>query len=364
MSSPLFAIAVSILSAQVLAVPSLRLAEQLVAAVNQGSTKGALSALESAPPWQTRPELDALSRDSIVHEFHGDLYALGRADKVLEVRALPSLKLLATFDLRKIGAPRDVVVLHPGLGLVSDNDSAHLWWVDLVTGDVWPGPDLSAYSDADGLPEIERMHLAGQHVYVQMQRFDRNNYYTEYGAKLAVLGPAFNPQEPLVLEDVIDLQGVRPNYRMQVNAAGDRLWVSAPGVDNDWGEWNRGLEEIDLNQRVSLGFVIAEEDFTADLSAFVMVDDDRGYAIVHTSIVASTHLRVFERGGSYINEIHMAFGRLETIAFDPAQRQIFFPEPENGAFAGGVRIFDADGEYDLSGPIDLAGEPFDLIVAQ
>ncbi len=355
------AIALLPLAAQLPVEPSLRASSHLVVSVNHGAFDGALSLLDSAPPWSASPDAGAVGPDAVVHVFHGELYVLSRRDRVLEIFDPRSLKVLDTLDLGAVSAPRDVVIVRPGLGLISDNDSTHLWWIDTSKGDIWPGPDLSAHADPDGLPDIERMLLAGAHVYVQMQRFDRNDHFTEYGAKLAVLGPAANPSEPLALEDVIDLQGIRPNYRMQVSAAGDRLWVSAPGVDNDWGYCDCGLEEVDLVHRVSLGLLLAEDDISADLSAFVMVDRDKGFAIVHTSIVASTHLRVFDRGGG-ANEIHMAFGRLETIAFDPLYRQIFFPEPDSGAFRGGVRIFDSDGDFELSGRIELGGAPFDMVV--
>ena len=148
------------------------------------------------------------------------------------------------------------------------------------------------------------------------------------------------------------------------NAAGTRLWLSAPGVDNDWGA-GRGIEEVDLATGQSLGFVITEDKFGADLSAFVMIDDDKGFAICHTSIIASTHLRVFDRHVGQIEEPYMSpHGRLESIAYDRVRRQIFFPEPQHAGFLGGVLVFDADSHQQLSSPIDVGGDPFDMIVVQ
>lgn len=337
---------------------------QVLVAVNHDTADGALSVFESASPWPSAPRVDKLSRNSIVHAFYGQVYVLGVDDRVVEVRELPSLKLLDSFSIWQVQAPRDLVMAGSRMALISDHDSAHLWWLDTWTGDVTEGPDLSFYADKDRYPDVTRMALVGQHVYVQMQRYDRTDGYTEYGAKLAVLGPAFNPMQPMVVEDVLDLQGTRPDYRMQANPAQTKLWLSAPGVDNDWFNCNRGIEEVDLVARASLGFVIIESQFGGDLGGFAMVDNDKGFAIVHTSIVASTHLRVFERPVGQLAELHMSFGRLETLAFDSVRRQIFYPEPQSGYSAGGVLVFDADNNTQLSGLIDVGGDPVDMFVVQ
>jgi hypothetical protein len=343
---------------------------QVVVAVNEFQwSGGALSAFETATPWPASPDIDVSSRNSIVHAFYGQLYVLGIDDHVVDLRALPSLKLVQSFSISDVVAPRDLVMVGSRMALISDHDSAHLWWLDTWTGDVKPGPDLSAYADGDRLPDVTRMLLVGQHVFVQMQRYDRDDNFSEQGAKLAVLGPAFNPLEPAVLEDVIDLSGTRPDHRMHTNAAGTLLWVSAAGVPNDWWNLDRGIEEIDLATRTSIGFVITEDEFGGDLGGFVMLDDDKGFAMVHTSIIASTHLRVFNRNVGQIAELHMYAGHIDVIALDRVRRQVLYPVIENGLPSnpnpsGGVMIWDADNNTQLSGFIDLGGQPHDLCVIQ
>lgn len=346
------------------AVAQIHPSHQVIVATDQGANNGVLTVVETASPWPVTPAAASSSPDSIVHCFQGQLYVLGRRKGIVQVRALPNLKLLAEFSLPKVRAPRDLVMVGSRMALISDHDSVHLWWLDTWTGDVKAGPDLGAYADSDGLPDVECMTLVGSHVYVQMQRYDRDGYL-EHGAKLAVLGPAFHPLEPAVLEGVIDLQGFRPQYRMQANAAGNRLWVSAPGVNDDWDFGNRGIEEIDLTTGTSIGFVMTENQFSADMGPFVMLDDDKGFAIVHTSIVASTHLRVFHRAVGQIAELHVSItGRLDTIALDRVRRQVFYPIPQGGSPSGGLLVFDADNNTQLSGLLGVGGEPVDMIVVQ
>jgi len=337
---------------------------QLIVATNLSNSTGALSLVDTAQPWAATPLAATASQDSIVRVFDGHLYVLGRHDRKVEVRALPGLGLIQQFSIPEVLAPRDLALVGPTMVLISDHDSANLWWLDTTTGVVSAGQDLSAYADDDRLPDVSMMEVVGMRVYVQMQRYDRN-HYTEHGAMLAVLAPGFNPNPPVILESVIELRGRRPDYRMQVNKAGDRLWISAAGIDNDWGGYDpTGIEEVDLNAGQTLGFLLTESQCGADLGPFVMVDDDKGFAIAHTSIVASTHLRVFQRNVGQLAELHVSInGRVDTIAFDEARRQVFYPIPDGWSLPGGVLVFDADTDQQLSPmTIGIGGNPFDMVV--
>lgn len=361
--SPLAAVALFACSG--LALAQIHPSHQVIVATNTSPTTGVLSVVETASPWPATPAAAPASHDSIARVFDGALYVLGRTDRTVTVRSLPELKELQHFSIDRTGAPRDLVLVTPTMALVSDHDRAHLWWLDLTTGDLTVGQDLSAYADGDGLPDVEMLEIVGGRVYAQLQRYDRNTF-TEHGAKLAVLAPGFSPVPPVILENVIDLQGLRPSYRMQANAAGDKLWLSTPGVDNDWGGYvPTGIEEVDLTTGQSLGFVMTEFQFSADIGPFVMIDDDKGFAIAHTSIVASTHLRAFRRSVGQLAELHVSItGRLDTIAYDAVRRQVIYPVPEAGATSGGVLFFDTDNDVLLSTLRPVGGNPFDIVVVQ
>jgi hypothetical protein len=337
---------------------------QIIIAANQGNGAGVISAVDTAPPWPANPSAAKSSEDAIVRAFNGKLYVLGRQARTVRVLALPSLTPIARFSIPQVSAPHDIVMVDDRMALISDYDSTHLWWLDTQTGVVSVGQDLSFYADPDGLPDVAMMEVVGFQVYVQLQRYDRNNY-VDYGAKLAVLAPGFSPVPPVILAYDIDLLGVRPDYRMQVSDDGTRLFVCAPGLDNDWGGWvATGIEEVNLNTWQSLGFVVTEFQFGADLGGFVMIDDDLGFAIAHTSIFASTHLRAFDRNVGQLSELITTPGRLESIAFDPVYRQIVYPVVGSAFNPGGVILFDADTHAQLTGVIGVDGDPFDMIVVQ
>lgn len=340
-------------------------AQQLIVAGNLGSNSGVLSTVDTAPPWPVMPAVATTGADTVVRAFGDRLMVLGRQNRTVQWRQLPGMALARSYAIPQVSAPRDIVQVGPRMALITDHDAAHLWWLDLKTGALTVGQDLTPYADPDGSPDAMMMEVDGDRVYVQLQRYDRNNF-VEYGAELAVLAPGFNPNPPVILLHTIDLQGLRPDYRMQRNAAGDRLWISTPGVDGDWGGFApTGIEEVDLNTGTSLGFMMNELQFGADLGPFVMVNDHKGFAIAHTSIVASTHLRVFDRNVGQLAELHVSInGRLDTIAFAAKRRQIFYPVPGFALGTGGVLVFDADLNTQLSGLLGVGGDPFDMIVAQ
>jgi len=83
----------------------------------------------------------------------------------------------------------------------------------------------------------------------------------------------------------------------------------------------------------------------------------------HTDIVASSHLSSFSRAdGTLNNEAFTGlFYYLDTIAYDAATQQVFFPDPSGG----GIRVFDALTDAQLTTvavPTGLA--PVDLVVAR
>lgn len=358
-------VAAALLACTLSAAPSFTPSHQVIVATNVTMSTGALSVVETAPPWPATPLAAPASHDSVSHVANGMLYVLGRTDRTVVVRALPSLIQLQSFSIAPVLAPRDILMVTPTMALISDHDSAHLWWLDTSSGVLSVGQDLSMYADPDRLPDVAMMAMVGGQVYVQMQRYDRTNNFAEHGAMLAVLAPGFNPTPPVILNHDIALQGIRPDYRMQANKKGTKLWVSTPGVDGDWGGWvQTGIEEVDLTTWQSLGFVMTEFQSGADFGPFVMVSEDKGFVVAHTSIVASTHLRVFDRFVGQIAELHVSIaGRLDTIAFDKVRRQVVYPVPDGGT-GGGVLFFDADSNAQLSPLRPVGGNPFDILVVQ
>jgi hypothetical protein len=169
-----------------------------------------------------------------------------------------------------------------------------------------------------------------------------------------------DPLEPG--DQAISLMGLNPSLKMHLEADRRRLYVSTPGFFLDG---TGGIEEIDLDTLTSLGFVTSEAQLVGDLGAFLMVSAEKGYVIVHTDLLLSSHLVAFSRiDGSHQGEIFVTLGvKVESLAFDPTTHQLFFPDPAPGAV--GVRVFDTltDGQLTLE-PLNTGLPPWELIVAR
>jgi hypothetical protein len=136
--------------------------------------------------------------------------------------------------------------------------------------------------------------------------------------------------------------------------------VSAPG---DFLDHSGGIEEIDLDGLRSMGFVTSEAIVGPDITAFILVSEEKGYLLAHTDFALSSHLTAFSRiDGSTMGEIFVTFSLVENLAFDSTTNQLFFPD--NGE-APGIRIFDATSDEMLTdAPIPTGLPPSDVVVAR
>ncbi len=80
--------------------------------------------------------------------------------------------------------PHDIELLDDCRALVTCYDRAAAKLVDLATGEVSEGPDLSPLADGDGLPEMDQITRAGDVILISLQRLDRDAFYTPAGPGL------------------------------------------------------------------------------------------------------------------------------------------------------------------------------------
>jgi hypothetical protein len=349
-------------------------ARRLIASISD-EVNGALSSMDIDSPWNTSIEVAPAGPNAILREFYGQLYLVNRSQARIDLLDKETLLPIKTFATGSGTEPRDILVINKRLALITDYNGTNLLLLNLASGEIRPFIDLSFYSDEDGFPEMNMMERIGNKVYIQIQRWNRNNMNSSNNAYLAVINleirtsptqldyQSFSAQ----LLPGIALQGKKPDFKMQVNK--DRLYVAAPGDRLDHVGATTGIEEIDLQNEQSLGFFILEKGLGGDMGPFVIIDENNGYAVFHTSIVLSTHLAHFKRGQTF-GELHSTTeGWVDAIAYDKDTQQIFYAEPSApSGFTrhltkpGHVIVFDAKTATQLSNPIGLGGRPVDLLV--
>jgi hypothetical protein len=215
--------------------------------------------------------------------------------------------------------PHDIVAVAPDKAYVTRYGRAELWVVDPSASSCdrfrRGAIDLSAFADADGLPEMSQMVLAEGRVFVSVQRLDRTRGFAPTGpSRLVVIDPASDT----VLES-IRLTGA--------NAFGDasgiarepgsgRLVVGTPGDIYRVGDG--GLERVDPVTLTAEGrFFVTEDTLGGNVTDFVLVSPGKAYAVVQTGDLRN-RLVAFDPGGATPpREVLVREGFLPDIVLGP-----------------------------------------------
>lgn len=335
-----------------------------VAVVTSDNSQGNCDAIEIDPPWMISRNLESVGLQARVRYFYDRLYVINPSRDDIQVIDPASFDTVRTLRMDRGSSPEDILVVSPDRAYVTLYDNARLAIIDPRNGAPRGSVDLSPFADADGLPEMSMMARDGERLFIQIQRLDRLSNNPVRPSSLAVV----DLDTEMLVDvdpDTPGLQGIRlngtiPSFRMHVESRARRLFVSTPGPRLDT---SGGIEEIDLDALRSLGFILSEEDVSADVGGFVMITADAGYALSHTDIVASSHLFPFSRTQGQGSEILLTFGFIETLAYDRPTSQLFFPDPFSMRF--GVHVIDTLTNRVVTGPPIATGlPPWDLAVVR
>lgn len=330
------------------------------------SSDGAFGVVDPAPPFERLAGYRPTGPDAVLRAHGALAYLLSRGTGVLSIHSLKTAKRKKRILLGAAEQPQDLVVLGPRRAYVSRGRATHLLRVDPKTGRRREVVDLSAFADADGLPDLGNLLVHDGRLYVQIRRLDDLAGGFAPPAMIAVVDLA---TESLVDADpardgvqAIELEGTSPKMRMQVIGDPPKLFVSATGGFFDAG----GLERIDLATLTSEGLVIAEEDgeVGADLGAFVMTSATEGFLVFSTDLLLSSHLKPFtipdgpEPGFEWIVSLDWF---APALAYDAEHGRLYYPH--NGFGDTGVHVFDAEtGERLTDEAAPAPGPPSDLLL--
>ena len=329
---------------------------------------GSSDVLDISAPWTATLDVEAIGPNVTVRYFYGRHYVVDQFAGTIQVIDAGTLDTILTFSVGSSSAPHDILVVAPTRAYVTRYGDMLLYEVDPQTGSVNDTIDLSGFADADGIPDMSMMALDGNRLFVQLQRID----YFETGLPVT---PSFLAVIDIRTNALIDvdpvspgtqgivLTGTVPSFKMQVETVRRRLYVSCPATRLDV---SGGVEEVDLDSLSTLGFVVTEERFEADLGGFVMTSPDDGFVVGHTDIIQSNHVTYFHRDPDVPDqgEIYSTLGfHQDWIEWDAATRQVFYPDP--ASTPPGIQVFDADTATQISpGPIATSLLPTDLVVAR
>ena len=302
--------------------------------------------------------------DAVGHYHDSRVYIVNRLgqDNILVLDAMDLRTPLTQFSVGNGANPHDIEIVAPDKAYVTRYETTSLLIVNPQDGAELGEIDLSAFADADGLPEVSQIVRVGDRLYLSCQRLDRNGGWgpadTSYLIVVDLATDALVDVDP----DVEGVQGIalgaaNPNSMAVV---GERIAV---GVVVNFGDRSGGVEIVDTATNRSLGLVVSEEDLGGDITSMVLVDQNRGYAVVADENFANS-VRPFELSSGTVGAPieNISGGFVPSLAVD-GDRLIV---ADRGSFSdpasAGLKFYNAATGAFLSGPIDTGLPPQNIVV--
>lgn len=239
-----------------------------------------------------------------------------------------------------LGGGTDVLIVDPTPALDCS---------DFIRGRI----DLASFADDDGFPEMHHMAIVGSRLFVTLQKLDQTNFFVpaENGSIVAI-----DTTTDTVIDEIVLSAGNPFAQGRGLTVRDGMILVSQTGF---FGSLDGGIERVDPTTLEAAGLFITEADLGGDLTDFVILSDDLGYAILSlpdftNSVVAFDPSRrvvtqTLFSGSAFVSDIELN-DRGQLFAADRT------------AQAPGIRIFDTGSNTELTtAPINLGLPPFDIL---
>ena len=302
--------------------------------------------------------------DAVGHYHDGRVYIINRLgqDNILVLDAMDLRTPLTQFSVGNGANPHDIEIVAPDKAYISRYGTASLLIVNPQDGAELGEIDLSSFADADGLPEVSQIVRVGDRLYLSCQRLDRNGGWGPVDVSYLIVVDIATDTLVDVDSDAEGVQGIalsiaNPNSMAVI---GEQIAV---GVVANFGDRAGGVEIVDTATNRSLGLAVSEEDLGGDITSMVLVDQNRGYAVVADENFANS-VRPFDLSSGAVDAPleNISGGFIPSLAVD-GDRLIV---ADRGSFAdpasAGLKFYDAATGAFLSGPIDTGLPPQDIVV--
>ena len=322
------------------------------------------TAFLAADAAEAEVNLLGIHSDAVGHYHDGRVYIVNRLgqDNILVLDAMDLRTPLTQFSVGNGANPHDIEIVAPDKAYVSRYDAASLLIVNPQDGAELGEIDLSAFADADGLPEVSQIVRVGERLYLSCQRLDRNGSWGPADVSYLIVVDLATDTLVDVDPDAEGVQGIalsagNPNSMAVV---GEQIAV---GVVVNFGDRAGGVEIVDTATNRSLGLAVSEEDLGGDITSVVLVNQNRGYAVVADENFANS-VRPFDLSSGTVGAPleNISGGYIASLAVD-GDRLIV---ADRGSFSdpasAGLKFYDATTGAFLRGPIDTGLPPANIVV--
>lgn len=310
-------------------------------------------------------DLLLIHSDARVRVFDDRVYIINRLgqDNIIVLDKNDLATPLIQFSTGDGSNPHEIFVLNNEKAYVSVYKRDYLLAVNPSTGDSLSVIDLSAFSDADGLPEASQLAFFNGHLFVACQRLNRDAFFapTDHST-IAVIDTATDELidvDPSTTDiDGIRLSGTQP---FGFDQRGGNWVLSVVG---SFGVTDGGIEVVDLVRRETKGILVSEETFQGDVNGLTMVSDTEGYAIidiVSDAIFANSVHRFDLTTGETTGPLAgVSSGFIPAISSIPGRLYVLDRSTFDNPGGAGLKIFDTSTEELLQGPVATSLPPFDI----
>lgn len=335
-------------------------AQRAVIATTDFST-GSLSVIDTETGTATN-DLFLIHSDARVRAFKDRVYVVNRLgqDNIIVLDKDDLATPLTQYSTGDGSNPHEIVVVSDDKAYVTLYARSYVLVINPATGDSLGAVDLATFADADGLPEASQMAYFDKHLFVAVQRLDRDAFFspTDFST-IAVIDTKtdqlvdLNPDTDVT--EGITLTATQPFGHAQ---RGGKWILASVG---SFGAQDGGLEVVDLVERTSTGVVISEAALNGDVGPTTMLTDDVGYIVMSDASFANSVVRFDLSAGSVSDPLPDHSGGF-TPAIAVAAGSLYVLD--RGSFddptSAGVKVYDTTTDQLTSGPISTGLPPADI----
>lgn len=330
---------------------------------NSDFTVGSVSILYGDPPSSVCTPCVRVGGDTAVRVAGSRVYVINRwgEDNIQVLAPENSFETALQFSTGNGTNPQDIVVINANKAFVSRLQNAKLLVVNPSTGAILDEVDLSAWADADGVPESARMLLIDNRLFVALQRLDTANWFTPTDkSSIAVINTDNNQ-----VVTVIDLATTNPVTRLVYSPAENKIYVGCAGFYQSFGYTipDGGVETVTVDTATDTytpdGLVIDEATLGGDVNAIAVVSATQAYALISDAMFMNYLVRFNPTAGTVDNTLWISASYMPDMILD-SHGYIYLAD--RALNNHGIRIFDTGTDQIAGAPLGTPLPPYALDV--
>ncbi|MGD9402281.1 MAG: FlgD immunoglobulin-like domain containing protein [bacterium] len=331
------------------------------------------STIEAEPPYTADVSISSVNADAVAYYDEGEdmVFVVNRflADNIQIVDPGSGFATTGQYSVGNGSNPHDIRLAGPDKAYVSRFEWNTLFICDPYTGDSLGAIDLSEFADTDGIPEMDRMAIVGDRLFVTLNMIDHTTWLPTGPGKIAVIDVAADtlvdadPIAPGVQPIVLSL--ANPYTELRHDPCRGELTIGCLG---GWGVMDGGVELIDPFTLESKGVIATEFQLGGDVSDVLLSPGARGYAVVMDSTPwPDNFARLVSFGratGEVLDTLYVqSTGGGATLAGIEMSRQGEVYLCDRDVTRPRVRIYDFPVDT-LITTVDVGVPPYDIVLVQ